>query len=130
MASERVALTSFVILTTVFTFGHQASADVVGEIFARLDTNGDGVITRTEFEINSIEVFYINDKNENIKLEASETRLSKEAFEAADTDGDGALSGVEFLQAPFTQFEAADTNTDQKITKREFELFIGQFGVD
>ena len=107
-----------------------ADANEAKAIFSRLDTNGDGVIQRTEFVIKSFEIFYIRDRNENIKLEPGEVRLSPEAFAEADADGDGHLSGVEFFDAPFAQFEAADANTDQRITQQEFERFMGQFVVD
>ena len=114
-------------MVTILAVDGPAVAGTVDDIFARLDTNGDGVITRPEFQNNLFEVFFVRDASENIKLELSESRLYPEAFAAADSDGDGALSGVEFNDAPFTQFETADANTDHEITREEFERFAQQF---
>lgn len=121
---------SLAIVATALLAEPATSADEAKAVFSRLDTNGDGVILHTEFDIKSFEIFYIRDRNENIKIEPGEVRLSAEAFAAADSDRDGHLSGVEFFDAPFAQFEAADANTDQMITQQEFERFISQFVVD
>ena len=127
MKLGKTALHALVVTSTLLVMGQPAQADTTSDLFARLDTDGDGVIRRPEFQIKSMEVFFVNDRNENIKLEPEETNLSAEAFAEADRDNDGALSGVEFLDAPFAKFEAADLNTDHKITRREFEQFIQQF---
>ena len=128
----KAALTQFSLAVLMAGLLTQASAyaDETEAIFTRIDSNGDGVIQRTEFDIKSIEIFYIRDLNENIKLEPGEIRLSPDAFAEADTDSDGLLSGVEFLDAPFARFEAADANTDHGITWQEFERFTNQFVVD
>lgn len=118
------------VLASFLAVDPPALADAVDDIFERLDTNGDGVIQRTEFEVKKMEVFYVLDANQNIGIELEETNLKPEVFNAADKDGDGTLSGVEFIEAPFTQFEAADTNTDQVISREEFELFVQQFRND
>lgn len=130
MTLRQTTLYALVVTSMLVATGQAARADVTSDLFARLDTDGDGVIRRPEFQIKSMEVFFVNDRSENIKLEPEETSLSAEAFAEADRDNDGALSGVEFLEAPFAKFEAADLNTDQKISRREFEQFVQQFIVD
>lgn len=130
MTLGKTALHALVVTSMFLAIVQPAGADTTSDLFARLDTDGDGFIQRPEFQIKSMEVFFENDRNENIKLEPEETNLSAEAFAAADQDNDGVLSGVEFLDAPFAKFEAADLNTDQKITQREFEQFIRQFMID
>jgi Ca2+-binding EF-hand superfamily protein len=126
-ASVKSMLVVLGVLATAWAVDRPALADVVDQIFARLDSNGDGVIDRTEFQIKKMELFYESDANQNIQLEPEETNLKPEVFAAADTNGDGVLSGVEFIEAPFIQFEAADTNSDHVITREEFELFAEQF---
>ncbi|MGI9490959.1 MAG: EF-hand domain-containing protein [Geminicoccaceae bacterium] len=128
MAKLKLMQISLVAATAVlFSEPPAASASEIDALFSLMDTNGDGVIQRTEFNIKSFEIFYIRDRNENMKIEPDEINLSPEAFAAADTDGDGQLSGVEFYEADFLQFEAADTNNDHKITRQEFEQFVRQF---
>ncbi len=127
MASVKSMLVVLGVMATALAVDRPALADLVDRIFARLDSNGDGVIDRTEFQIKKMELFYESDANQNIQLEPEETNLKPEVFAAADTNGDGVLSGVEFIEAPFAQFEAADTNSDQVITREEFELFAEQF---
>ena len=121
---------SLVLAGTALLVGPTAGANEAEAVFSRLDTNGDGTIQRTEFDIMSFEIFYIRDRSENIMIEPDEVRLSPEAFAEADTNSDGHLSGVEFFDAPFAQFEAADANTDQEITQQEFERFMNRFVVD
>ena len=127
MTLGKTALHALVVTSTLVAMGHAARADVTSDLFARLDKDSDGVIRRPEFQMKSMEVFFVHDRSENIKLEPEETNLSAEAFAEADRDNDGALSGVEFLDAPFAKFETADLNTDQKVTRREFDQFIRQF---
>lgn len=130
MTLRKTALCALFVTSTLLVIGQPAGADTASELFARLDTDGDGNLQRPEFQNKSIEVFFVRDRSENIMLELEETNLSAEAFAEADRDKNGSLSGVEFLDASFAQFEAADLNTDQKITRREFEQFIRQFTVD
>ncbi|MGI9509741.1 MAG: EF-hand domain-containing protein [Geminicoccaceae bacterium] len=127
MAFDKPTLVVLACMTIGLALGSPAIAGTIDELFEYLDSDGDGVITRAEFQTNLFEVFFERDSSENIKIELSETKLKPDVFAAADTDGDGSLSGVEFNDAAFTQFEAADTNTDGVISREEFERFTRQF---
>jgi len=94
------------------------------EIFALFDVNGDGVIDRTEFDVNKIQVISAFDANRNGRLERDEVRISDENFQAADLDGDGQISGYEFNESPFGKFEALDADGDGLVTREEFRAFV------
>jgi Ca2+-binding EF-hand superfamily protein len=105
------------------------AGDNSSELFAILDQNGDGVVTREEFLRMKTEIFYraLKDLDQEQRLAPSDINITPQAFADADLDGDGKISGAEFVQAPFTQFEAIDANGDQKITLKEFRESIRQY---
>jgi len=94
------------------------------EIFGLFDTNGDGVIDRTEFDVNKILVISAFDVNRNGHLDRDEVRISDENFQTADQDGDGRISGYEFNESPFGKFEALDADGDGLVTREEFKAFV------
>ena len=93
-------------------------------IFETLDTNADSKLDRTEFRLNRLAVFMLQDDNGDGYLQFEETEVTPEEFAAADKDGDGRLSGLEFLDAPYTRFEAIDRNGDGLITFEEFVVYV------
>ena len=99
-----------------------AAGDNSSEIFAILDPNGDGTVTREEFLRMKTEIFYRRIKNldQDQRLGPQDVNITPEAFAEADLNDDGKLSGAEFVQAPFIQFDAIDANSDQKIDIEEF----------
>jgi hypothetical protein len=105
------------------------AGDNSSELFAILDQNGDGVVTREEFLRMKTEIFYraLKDLDQEQRLGPKDVNITPEAFADADLDGDGKISGAEFVQAPFTQFETIDANSDQKITLEEFRELIQQY---
>ncbi len=97
------------------------------KIFAIIDKDGDGKITRAEFTERKMEVFFQKDVNRDTRLSREEfPTISQKEFDAADLDGDGKLSTFEFDQAPFANFEALDANGDGFITLEEFLSFRQQ----
>lgn len=97
------------------------------KIFAIIDKNGDGKITRAEFTERKMEVFFQKDVNRDTRLSREEfSSIGQAEFDAADLDGDGTLSTFEFDQAPFANFEAVDANGDGVITLEEFLGFRQQ----
>ena len=97
------------------------------KIFAIIDKDGDGKITRAEFTERKMEVFFQKDVNRDTRLSREEfSSIGQAEFDEADLDGDGKLSTFEFDQAPFANFEALDANGDGVITLEEFLSFRQQ----
>ena len=96
------------------------------EVFDILDANHDGVVTRQEFQVKKVEVFYLFLKEVGLDqhLDPGDIKITPEAFAEADLNGDGKLSGAEFVEAPFSQFDAIDGNGDTEITFEEFRTFV------
>ena len=104
----------------------RAANDVndVEAIFAIFDSNGDGVIDRTEFDLNKIKVISVLDRNRDDHLERDELKISDEKFQTADQDGDGKISSFEFVESPLANFEAFDADGDGIITLEEFRAYV------
>ena len=72
------------------------------KVFAIIDKDGDGKVTRAEFTERKMEVFFLKDVNRDTRLSREEfSSISQAEFDRADLDGDGMLSTFEFDQAPF-----------------------------
>jgi Ca2+-binding EF-hand superfamily protein len=124
----------------------------VEQIFARLDTNKDGKISRAEAEGPLEKNFDQLDLNKDGFLDKSEVRRALERFsqklalndgkgnavqktappapqipdfDALDLDADGRLTPEELQKTPYAdRFEEMDTNRDGKIDRKEFEAFF------
>jgi hypothetical protein len=77
---------------------------------ARIDTNGDGSVTREEFDVFAATAFQMMDDNSDRSLSPAEAGpdVTGAAFAAMDTDGDGAVSRQEFGRQMTADFGAAD----------------------
>ncbi|MEM7193115.1 MAG: hypothetical protein AAF405_09715, partial [Pseudomonadota bacterium] len=75
---------------------------------------GDLLLSKTEYLLAPIEVFYKLDTNANNALEPEELGdLAKDPeFGDGDTDKDGSLSLEEVIAEKLADFDAADTNKD------------------
>jgi len=101
-----------------------------GKHFKQMDTNNDGMISKTEFDAAHDKHFNDMDTNGDNQLSSDEMRagnkqnLSKiksKHFNSADTDHDGVLSKEEAKKLPriFEQFDKIDANKDSKLTPEE-----------
>jgi Ca2+-binding EF-hand superfamily protein len=119
-----IAGTATVLILAAALAGPARAADDVAAVFAIFDSNGDGVIDRTEFDLNKIKVISVLDRNQNDHLDRDEVKVSDENFQTADQDGDGMISGFEFVESPFGKFEAFDADGDGVITLEEFRAYV------
>lgn len=110
--------------------------------FEKVDSDGDGMITRTEAEANAPGLatrFDAIDADKDGSLSRDELRAhakqrdqhrrhrAEEAFGKADANGDGQLSQEEANQGmPFVgrQFSSIDVNDDGAVSREEFRAHV------
>lgn len=118
------------LMVVLATFGPVAAQEAdLESAFETLDGNGDGVLTREEFDQNKVKVFFstLQEMARDKSLDFEDTRLTRAAFDAADTDGDGRLSGAEWVLADFGQFSTYDPDGDGAITFDEFAAKVSEY---
>ena len=112
---------------TIFSFQSNAGSESVADskrIFEIVDANKDGLVDRTEFRLNKMDVFFSRDKNKDRHLSREElSNMGGATFSAVDKDGDNLMSAFEFNQADISKFKAVDLNNDGSITFDEFVAF-------
>lgn len=118
-----------------------------GQLFKKLDANGDGVLSLGEFQASPLgqrdaakagEIYHKMDAQADGKVTFEEFKAFRpawnpeQAFKKHDTDGDGVLSLDEFKAGPMAQenpakageiFHKMDANSDGKVTLEEFKDF-------
>lgn len=118
----------------------QSSASRQGTMFSNADTNGDGSISKAEFDDyhakRSAEHFNAMDANKDDKLTPDEMQSVQKnmkkrndgtahldrRFNAADANHDGGLDKEEANAMPMlkSNFGKVDTNKDGKVTRQEY----------
>lgn len=89
-------------------------ADLTPEHFAQLDRNGDGGISREEYEQFMRESFQKLDSDGNRRLSKAEAGavLTPEQFAAVDANNDGELTLDEFMEHTMRDFDRHDYDGD------------------
>jgi Ca2+-binding EF-hand superfamily protein len=118
--------------------------DFAERMFNRMDANGDGVITRKEFEDYNGKRFDELDTNHDGKVSRAEMEAARDKarkklgeqlrrqfdrrFDAADANHDGALNRDEAQQMPWIaqRFDAFDANHDGKVTRDEVRDYMSK----
>lgn len=92
----------------------KAQATAFGGLFARADSNKDGVITRAEFDL-------LGQQMKARMEHAAMTRggMAARMFDTADANKDGRISLAEMQQVALTRFDRLDINHDGTITPDE-----------
>jgi len=100
------------------------------EIFAILGPDGNGHVSRVQFEQTKLNAFYFRHRPssdyEMKPLTFEETGLSREFFDKADTDHDGTLDGVEITDA--IRFEDIDTKGRGYFDFSDLVAFLKKIG--
>ena len=114
----------------------QHHGEMDGMMFQKLDANGDGVISKAEFNAFNVRHFKKLDTNKDGKLTPEElqgghkqemghgdgTTHLDQRFNAADANQDGGLDREEANNMPMLSqyFDEVDTNRDGKVTRQEY----------
>ena len=105
----------------VFAWSAPALAQNGGDSM-RADTNGDGRITRAEFDVLREAGFARLDANGDGYLSSDETQSAgrmAQRFTRADADSDGRVSRREFMSQPPRGFMRFDANHDDMLDASE-----------
>src|SRR5215510_12586372 len=91
-----------------------------------MDVDGDGLVSRPEFQAGKGAVFLAIDEDGSKTLSQNEMRLTPEAFKQLAGD-DGVVDGEEFIAADIASFDAIDHNKDHQIDLAELVAYISQY---
>lgn len=104
-------------ISLLFALAAPALADTVeldsGHLFA-LDENGDGAVSKSEYDAFTTFAFGAIDTNGNGVLSSSEAsaHLTADDFESLDNDANGSVTKSEFSAQANDEFSAADKDGD------------------
>ena len=93
---------------------------------ALMDADGDGQVSRPEFQAGKGAVFLAIDEDGSMTLSQDEMRLTPEPFKQLAGD-DGMVDGEEFIAADVASFDAIDKSKDHQIALPELVAYIAQF---
>lgn len=94
--------------------------------FVLMDENGDGAISRPEFQSGKGSVFMAMDTDGSMALTPDETRLKPEAFDLL-AGGDGMIDGEEFIASELAQFDRIDANRDHELSYEELRDYLAKY---
>ena len=102
----------------------------IAAVFKGLDADGDGKVTRIEYETNKVLVIYLKAPVDvNVADQGPtfrETGLSRQYFDSLDKNHDGRLSPTEIVDG--LAFEKIDTDNKGYFTRRELQAFMKSIG--
>ena len=134
---KRTIILTGLLLVSVTIISAPAIADrenKSGERITRLDSDGDGIITRAEADAPRLERFSAADTDGDGALTQAELEAFAEAererrmaerkarrFARMDSDGNGTISIEEFSKRSAGRFDRWDANNDGSVTVEEIE---------
>jgi hypothetical protein len=121
-----------ILVVALASLAAPASAQRGGDWFGPADADRDGVVTRDEFMQYRDANFARLDRNgDGVVSPADFPRLASfkpnafarltDALGGADHNGDGAISRAELAQASPVIFDRADADRDHRVTKAEYD---------
>lgn len=126
MISRRTAIVAAVAATLAASVPVLAASDY--ELLKGLDLDRDGTVSLDEAARAASMVFAMIDRDGDGALTRHELsgRLSVRELRAADTDHDGTLDKAEYLAVVGNRFKAADTDADGTLTADELRSKAGR----
>jgi Ca2+-binding EF-hand superfamily protein len=135
MSAPRIAL---LVLSGVLAAGAVAAQDLpatASDRFAMLDRNGDGKVSRDEYDGDAF--FRLVDADHNYRVSVDEVQAvlgpqrdgefsATEWLRIADQNGDGELSAEEMRRSSEMRFQRLDANQDGNLELSEVRVGIGQ----
>lgn len=135
MSAPRIAL---LVLSGVLAAGAAAAQDLpatASDRFAMLDRNGDGKVSRDEYDGDAF--FRLVDADHNYRVSVDEVQgvlgpqrdgefSATEWLRIADQNGDGELSAEEMRRSSEMRFQQLDANQDGNLELSEVRMGIGQ----
>ncbi|MDH4235271.1 MAG: EF-hand domain-containing protein [Gallionella sp.] len=119
--------------------GHdgQMHGQMGDKMFKDADTDGDGAISRAEFDTVHTKRFKEMDTNNDGKITRDEMKAMRDKmmekgkgarFDEADANHDGALTREEAEKMPMLSrnFDKVDANHDGKVTREEMDAEMGK----
>ena len=118
------------------------TAEEAARRFAIFDVNGDGRISKDEYELNKVVAIFGSREHERaaaasgapgrpagaidrqIAITRQTSRVKPEIFVTLDSNGDGVLTGAEIIASDLLRFENIDRNGDGFIDRAEFSALI------
>jgi len=94
--------------------------------FTLMDADGDGQVSRPEFQAGKGAVFLAMDQDGSMTLTQDEMRLSPAGFKLLAGD-DGVVDGQEFIAADIASFDAIDRNQDLQIDFAELRDYVAKY---
>lgn len=97
-----------------------------GDMWKESDANGDGSISRAEYDASVTAGWTRKDVDKNGQLSAAEAGMKKgdkarsDAGTNGDTNGDGQISSAEYTAHKAAWWTAADTNRDGSLSQAEY----------
>lgn len=94
--------------------------------FTLMDADGDGQISRPEFQAGKGAVFLAIDQDGSMTLSQDEMRLTPEGFKLL-AGADAVVDGEEFIAAEAASFDAIDKGQDHQIDFTELSEYVGRY---
>jgi len=135
MLAPRVALLLLCGVVAAGTIAAQELPATAADRFALLDRNGDGSISRDEYDGDAF--FRVLDADHNYRVTVDEVQAvlgpqrdgefsAAEWVRITDLNGDGELSAEEMRRSSQMRFQSLDANHDENLELSELQMGVGR----